>query len=88
MNAQTWKNAYRSARIGQFYFEQPMIHQAVSLLAEEKKSANFRRHVRLMNRSIPELRKPSESVIDTARRVVAERAGLYALFYLRRQSCA
>lgn len=85
---QQWLSAYQSARAGRFFFEQPLIHVAVAHLAEEKKSATFRRHCRMMEKSIPELRKPSESAVDTARRVVSERAGLYALFYLRRQGCA
>lgn len=85
--AAQWRAAFSAARSGRVYLDQPMIHQALTVLVASQKSSLALSHQRWLTKSIPDLAavsRSSRSAVDLARWLVPARAALYAAWQLRR----
>lgn len=84
--ATQWRAAYSAARAGRIFLDQPMAHEALSVVADAKGS-NAHRRSRWLAQSIPDLAATSRSrlsPVDIARWLVSARAFLYLSWAARR----
>ena len=85
--AAQWRAAFSAARSGRVYLDQPMIHEALVVLTETKKSSLSLSHQRRLSRSIPDLAavsRSSRSAVDLARWLVPARSAIYATWAMKR----